>query len=273
MMQLRKIKVLTFFFLSFVCSQTTVYGQMISGKIIDAEQLPIDGATIILQAMDSTYIAASISNTDGIFVFNSQQEEYRLIIQHILYETKQMAGKGNDVGTIQLQPKDYALDEIIIKAERPFVKVKNGLLGYNLAVLTQNQLVNNAYEALTKIPGVQEERGILTLAGAGKLTIILNGKPTTMDAGQLETILRNTPVNRVEKVEVMYSAPPEYHVRGAAINVVLKRSNDYSFQGEISADYKNQYFNDGGMNGNFRLSTPKMAFDVMYGVNLSLIHI
>ena len=44
-----------------------------------------------------------------------------------------MAGKGNDVGTIQLQPKDYALDEIIIKAERPFVKVKNGLLGYNLA--------------------------------------------------------------------------------------------------------------------------------------------
>lgn len=267
MMQLRKIKVLTFFFLSFVCSQTTVYGQMISGKIIDAEQLPIDGTTIILQAMDSTYIAASISNTDGIFVFNSQQEEYRLIIQHILYETKQMAGKGNDVGTIQLQPKDYALDEIIIKAERPFVKVKNGLLGYNLAVLTQNQLVNNAYEALTKIPGVQEERGILTLAGAGKLTIILNGKPTTMDAGQLETILCNTPVNRVEKVEVMYSAPPEYHVRGAAINVVLKRSNDYSFQGEISADYKNQYFNDGGMNGNFRLSTPKMAFDVMYGVN------
>jgi len=37
---------------------------------------------------------------------NSQQEEYRLIIQHILYETKQMAGKGNDVGTIQLQPKE-----------------------------------------------------------------------------------------------------------------------------------------------------------------------
>ena len=65
----------------------------------------------------------------------------------------------------------------------------------------------------------------------------------------------------------MYSAPPEYHVRGAVINVVLKRSNDYSFQGEVSADYKNQYFNSGGMKGNFRLSTPKMTFDVMYGAN------
>lgn len=267
MMRLNKIITLTFFYLFLGCSQTVAWGQTINGKIIDDKQLPIDGATIILQTMDSTYIGASISNADGIFVFKSQQEEYRLIIQHLLYETKQMTGKGNDAGIIQLQPKDYALDEVIIKAERPFVKVENGLLGYNLAVLTQNQLVNNAYEALTKIPGVQEDRGILTLAGAGKLTVILNGKPTTMDAGQLETILRNTPVNRVEKAEVMYSAPPEYHVRGAVINLVLKHANDYSFQGEISADYKNQYFNDGGMNGNFRLLTPKMAFDVMYGAN------
>ena len=267
MMRLNKIITLTFFYLFLGCSQTGAWGQTINGKIIDDKQLPIDGATIILQTMDSTYIGASISNADGIFVFKSQQKEYRLIIQHLLYETKQMVSKKNDAGIIQLQPKDYALDEVIIKAERPFAKVENGLLGYNLAVLTQNQLVNNAYEALTKIPGVQEDRGILTLAGAGKLTVILNGKPTTMDAGQLETILRNTPVNRVEKAEVMYSAPPEYHVRGAVINLVLKHANDYSFQGEISADYKNQYFNDGGMNGNFRLSTPKMAFDVMYGAN------
>lgn len=267
MMRLNKIITLTFFYLFLGCSQTVAWGQTINGKIIDDKQLPIEGATIILQTMDSTYIGASISNADGIFVFKSQQKEYRLIIQHLLYETKQMTGKGNDAGIIQLQPKDYALDEVIIKAERPFAKVENGLLGYNLAVLTQNQLVNNAYEALIKIPGVQEDRGILTLAGAGKLTVILNGKPTTMDAGQLETILRNTPVSRVEKAEVMYSAPPEYNVRGAAINIVLKLSNDYSFQGEISADYKNQYFNDGGMNGNFRLSTPQMAFDVMYGAN------
>ena len=267
MMRLNKIITLTFFYLFLGCYQTVAWGQTINGKIIDDKQLPIDGATIILQAMDSTYIGASISNSDGIFVFKSQQKEYRLIIQHLLYETKQMVGKGNNAGTIQLQPQDYALNEVIIKAEHPFAKVENGLLGYNLAVLTQNQLVNNAYEALTKIPGVQEDRGILTLAGAGKLTVILNGKPTTMDAGQLETILRNTPVSRIEKAEVMYSAPPEYHVRGAAINMVLKHSNDYSFQGEISANYKNQYFNDGGMNGNFRFSTPKMAFDVMYGAN------
>lgn len=247
--------------------QIVVLGQTISGKIIDSEQRPIEGATIVLQTVDSIYIDASISNADGIFTLNGQQEKYRLIIQHLLFHTKQVTGNGKNAGTIQLQLQDYALDEVVVKAERPFVKVENGRLGYNLAVLSEKQVVNNAYEALMRLPGVQESKGALTLVGAGNLTVILNGKPTTMDVGQLETLLRNTPVSRVEKAEVMYSAPPEYHVRGAVINVVLKRSNDYSFQGEVSADYKNQYFNSGGMKGNFRLSTPKMAFDVMYGAN------
>lgn len=267
MMKLNKIIISVFFLLALSSYQTAVLGQMINGKVIDNKQQPIDGVTIILQAIDSTYVGASISDTDGIFTLKSQLKEYRLIIQHLLYEAKQITGKGNNIGIIQLQSKDYALDEVVIRAERPFVKIENGRLGYNLAILTQNQLVNNAYEALAKLPGVQEDRGSLTLAGAGKLTVILNGKPTTMDAGQLETLLRNTSVNRVEKAEIMYSAPPEYHIRGAAINIVLKHSNDYSFQGEVSADYKSQYFNSGGVNGNFRLSTPKMAFDVIYGVN------
>lgn len=266
MAKLSKIIIsVSFYIVLLSCFQTEVWGQTINGKVIDSKQQPIDGATIVLQAMDSTYISASISDTNGTFILKSQPKEYRLIIQHLLYEAKQITGKGNNAGIIQLQLKDYALDEVVIKAERTFVKIENGRLGYNLAVLTQNQLINNVYEALAKLPGVQEDRGTLTLTGAGKLTVILNGKPTTMDATQLETLLRNTPVSRVEKAEVMYSAPPEYHVRGAAINIVLKQSNDYSFQGEVSADYKNQYFNSGGINGNFRLSTPKMAFDVIYG--------
>ena len=118
------------------------------GKIIDSEQRPIEGATIVLQTVDSIYIDASISNADGIFTLNGQQEKYRLIIQHLLFHTKQVTGNGKNAGTIQLQPQDYALDEVVVKAERPFVKVENGRLGYNLAVLSEKQVVNNAYEAL-----------------------------------------------------------------------------------------------------------------------------
>ena len=247
-------------FASSVFSQTT-------GKIVDANQHPVEGATIVMQLPDSTYLGATISAADGTFTLEPEPENYQLIIQHLLYKTRQVKGQARDAGVITLESKDYNLEEVVIEGEKPLVKVENGRLGYNLSVLSEKQVVNNAYEAITKLPGVQESSGILSLAGANSLTIVMNGKPTTMTAEQLETLLRNTPVDRVEKAEVMYSAPPELHVRGAIINVVMKRSNDYSFQGELSTYYQNKYFSSGGANGNFRLSTPKVTLDVMYGTD------
>ena len=247
-------------FASFVFSQTT-------GKIVDANQHPVEGATIVMQLPDSTYLGATISAADGTFMLEPEPENYQLIVQHLLYQTRQVKGQTRDAGVITLESKDYNLEEVVIEGEKPLVKVENGRLGYNLSVLSEKQVVNNAYEAITKLPGVQESSGILSLAGANSLTIVMNGKPTTMTAEQLETLLRNTPVDRVEKAEVMYSAPPELHVRGAIINVVMKRSNDYSFQGELSTYYQNKYFSSGGANGNFRLSTPKVTLDVMYGTD------
>ena len=241
--------------------------QTITGRVINDERQPIEGATIVMQTIDSIYIDATISDTEGTFVLNGQPNEYRLIVQHLLFQTKYIVSNKQDIGVIQLIPQDYALAEIIVKAERPYIKAENGRLTYNLSLLPENRTTNNAYEAITKLPGVQPNRGSLALAGTEKLTIMLNGKPTTMDAKQIENLLRNTPTDRVEKAEVMYSAPPEYHVKGAVINIVLKRPNDYSFQGEINADYKNQYFNSGEMNANFHYSTPKIFLEMVYSAN------
>ena len=36
--------------------------QTVSGKVVNTEQQPIDGATIILQTSDSTFVDATISN-------------------------------------------------------------------------------------------------------------------------------------------------------------------------------------------------------------------
>lgn len=229
--------------------------------------MPVEGATIVMQLPDSTYLEATISAADGTFMLKPEPESYQLIVQRLLYQTRQIKGRAHDVGIITLEPKDYNLEEVVIKGERPLVKVEDGRLGYDLSVLSEKRAVNNAYEAISKLPGVQESNGTLSLAGASSLTIVMNGKPTTMTADQLETLLRNTPVDRVEKAEVIYSAPPELHVRGAVINVVMKRSNDYSFQGELSTYYQNRYFSSGGANGNFRLSTPKVTLDVMYGAD------
>lgn len=102
MMRLNKVILSVISYIVVGSFQIVVWGQTISGKIIDSEQRPIEGATIVLQTVDSIYIDASISNADGIFTLNGQQEKYRLIIQHLLFHTKQVTGNGKNAGTIQL---------------------------------------------------------------------------------------------------------------------------------------------------------------------------
>ena len=86
---------------------TSLQAQNIIGKVIDNKKQPVDGATIVLQAIDSTYINASISNVDGTFVLDSQPEEYRLIVQHLLYRTKEMSVSFNLIRRIMLWMRSW----------------------------------------------------------------------------------------------------------------------------------------------------------------------
>lgn len=256
--------IIALFFL-FVATEAAS-AQSISGKVTDVNAQAIDGATVVLQTADSTFIDAVITDSTGMFLFHQQPTGYRLIFQHILYETSQLEGRNKDAGTVVLKTKNYALGEVVIKGERPIVKVEGGKLSYDLSQLTENKLVNNAYESLQQLPGVQEINGSLSLAGAHGLSIILNGKPTTMSYEQIADLLRNTPSSRVEKAEVMYSTPPQYHVRGAAINLILKGYHDGEggLQGEINAGYTNRYKNSGQGGVSLLYNTSKWNIDFLY---------
>lgn len=261
-----KIQILIIVLFSLFVATEAANAQTISGKVTDTNAQAIDGATVVLQTADSTFIDAVITDSTGMFLFRRQPMEYRLIFQHILYETSQSEGKNKDAGIVVLKTKNYALSEVVIKGERPIVKVEGGKLSYDLSQLTENKLVNNAYESLQQLPGVQEINGSLSLAGAHGLSIILNGKPTTMSYEQIADLLRNTPSSRVEKAEVMYSAPPQYHVRGAAINLILKgyRDGEGGLQGEINAGYTNRYKNGGQGGVSLLYNTRKWNFEFLY---------
>lgn len=236
--------------------------------LVDAQRHPVVDATVVVLRADSTCAGAALSAPDGSFAFSEVPTHGRLIIQHLQYQTLQLPTDVAVPDTLQLELKGRSLDEVVVKAERPLVQVADGKLCYRLPSLVERQAVSNVYEALAKVPGVwQDGSGQLSLAGAGSLTLMLDGRPTTMSAEQLQTLLRSMSVNQVERVEVMYSAPPELHVRGAVLNVVTKRPPRQSFQGEVGADYKNQYFNSGGAHANFRFSSPRTTVDVMYSAN------
>lgn len=249
-------------FASSVFSQTT-------GKVVDTNQQPVEGATIVMQLPDSTYLGATISAADGTFILEPEPEDYLLIIQHLLYKTRQVKGQARDAGVITLESKDYNLEEVVIEGERPFVTVEQGKLSYDISAISEKHIVNNAYEAICKLPGVQDRNGKLLLVGAKDVTVILNGKASTLTQEQLIEMLKNTSASQVQTAEVMYNTPPEYHVRGAAINIVTAKADDNTIQSELFASYSNQYFSSYSGNVNFLLTKGKSSLNVSYNPGYS----
>ncbi|WP_294475393.1 outer membrane beta-barrel family protein [uncultured Bacteroides sp.] len=157
------------------------------------------------------------------------------------------------------------LPEVMITGERPLVKAEQGKLVYDLPRIVTNLPVDNAYEAIKNLPGVVELNDGLTLGGQS-VTVIINGKATTLSIGQLNDLLKSIPVSRIEKAEVMYSAPARYQVRGALINLILTSGTGRaaSLQGELYTAYNQQHYESLAERGSLLYSGHKFSADLLY---------
>ena len=251
------------------------YAQIVSGKVVDESNKAVDYATVIMLTTDSIYIDATVTTNLGEFTFtatNKSPDSFLLRVDHLLYESKVVSSTPQEYDTIVVNSKTLEVGEVIVKGERPLVKVESGGLVYDLEQISENKVVSNAYESLLQIPGVREQGGALLLAGANQVTIILDGRPTTMSNENLISILKNTPVSKIEKAEVMYSAPAKFHVKGAAINIVTKsKFKTEGIQGEVTGTYGRQHYDDGGASMTLLYSSDKITTDLLYSVNYNKI--
>ena len=127
----------------------------------------------------------------------------------------------------------HNLPEVMVKGSRPIVKAERGTLSYNMPLLLKQLPADNAYEALTRIPGISDATGSISFSG-NEVTLIVNGQATTLTQEQLTERLKAMPAAQLAKAEVMLSAPARYHVRGMAINIVTK---DYAGTNQLSGQF------------------------------------
>lgn len=59
----------------------------------------------------------------------------------------------------------HNLPEVMVKGSRPIVKAERGMLSYNMPQLLKQLPADNAYEALTHIPGVSDADGGIKFSG------------------------------------------------------------------------------------------------------------
>jgi hypothetical protein len=237
----------------------------LTGTIVDEQGLPLAYANVAtLNPLDSTLFSNGVSNESGYFAIPFEQDTVLARISFIGYKTIYKQCVTENVGIIQLEPETYTINGIQVKGERTIVKAENGHLTYNIPQLLEILPADNAYEALTRIPGMIDGDGGLSFAGHS-VTLIINGKPTSLSAEQVIERLRQMPASMLAKAEVMASAPAKYHVHGMAINVVTK---DYSgtnqYAGQLQGFYRQNKYGYGKVKGTMLYQHGQLGIDASY---------
>ena len=243
-----------------------VYAQKITGVITDRDNNPIEFATIVLQTTDSVFLNSAYTDSVGRFSIKTDTLPVIITIQHLMYETYQKKCNTKAIGSIQMNEKSQMLSEVSIIGEYPLVRVIDGKMTYNMSQLLTDKMATSIYDAILKLPGIHIQKGTFQLIGANNVTILINGKKTNMDENQLNNLLKNMPKERIREAEVMYSAPPQYHVRGAVINLVLDNAiyDTQQLQGQINTLYNQGYYKNFQGGVTILYNTPKTLTDILY---------
>ena len=172
--------------------------------------------------------------------------------------------QGNRNDSLRMDSIIHSLPDVMVKGNRPIVKVKGATLTYDLPQLIKNHPVDNAYEAIKQLPGVSEQDEALTL-NAQSVTVMIDGKATTMTSEQLYSLLKTIPTSRIANAEVVYSAPARYQVKGQVINLLLKHNTGFhSLQGEFFGGYTHQNRNSYTECASLLFTNKKWEIDMLY---------
>ena len=245
------------------CPQKTT--SRYKGAIIDEQGLPIAYANIaLLSPQDSTLLAGGVSNESGLFVIPCEQMPVLARISFVGYKTGFAVLDRRNAGPITLKQETIRLNGVQVTGERIVSGTANGHLVYNMPMLLQLYPADNAYDALVSIPGVSEMGGTVMFSGQA-VTLIINGKPTTLSADKMVERLKQMPAAILAKAEVMPSAPAKYHVRGMAINIVTKDfAGTNQFSGQLMGGWRQHKYGTGYAGGSVIYNHGKLGIDASY---------
>ena len=235
------------------------------GTVIDEQGQPVAYANIaLLSPQDSTLITGGVSNESGLFVIPCEQQPVLARISFVGYKTKFVMFDSRNARNIRLKPETIMLNGVKVTGERIVSGTENGHLVYNMPMLLQLYPADNAYDALTSIPGVSEMGGTVMFSGRA-VTLIINGKPTTLSADKVVERLKQMPAAMLAKAEVMPSAPAKYHVRGMAINIVTKDfTGTNQLSGQLMGGWRQQKYGTGYAGGSIIYNHGKLGIDASY---------
>ena len=242
-------KILTL--LLFLAFSTLSFSQTITlkGKITDDQNQPLESATVYLtSAKDSSVVDYTITAKNGQWELRTRKVTQPVFLKVSFIgmadhtERLESINEDRDFGTVKMADLPTELNEVVIKADIPPIRIKSDTLEFNASSFKVRPDAN-VETLLKQLPGVEiDENGKITVNGKEVNEVLVNGKPFFDKDGKIA--LQNLPAEIIDKVQVTDTKSKEEKLSGEAasgnnssINLTIQDDKNKGMFGKIMGGY------------------------------------
>lgn len=230
-----------------------VSGQII-GKVIDAQTAePLEYTNVALYSLrDSALVTGTITSKNGEFSLeNVKAGRFYALINFVGYRNKIVENISInpknvhvDLGKISLEMKAEVLGAFEVTSEKEGIEFKMDKKVVNVDKF-YTATSGTTVDILENVPSisVDAERNV-TLRGSSGFTVLVDGRPTVMDAAD---VLEQYPASAIESIEIITNPSAKYDPEGTAgiINIITKKQKQLGVSGIANLNI-GMYDNYGG---------------------------
>lgn len=213
----------------------------ISGKVIDKKTNQLLSYVNIVVKEVNKVVTGGITADNGTFLIkNLALKNYTVEIQFIGYKTVSKAisltteSKIVNLNTIPLEEDAIELKGVEIVSEKSTIvqKIDRKIINVGKDLISAGA---TAGEIMNNIPSVSvdPQTNAISLRGNSNVRILIDGKPTNMDAAQ---ILQQIPSASIKQIELITNPSAKYNPEGMSgiINIVLNKNSKLGFNGSLN---------------------------------------
>lgn len=223
-----------------------VYGQnnaTIYGIVKDkATKEPLPYVNVTLKNVgDGAFQMGAISNEKGAYTLKGLgQGEYLLsfsFVGYAPYDKKVFVGKLSsflDLGVVELAESAELLKETLIEGRRATVMETMDKKIFSIED-NLSQSGSSVLQAMRNLPGVTvSQDGKVLLRGSDRVSILIDGKQTSLTGFGNQTNLDNIPASAIERIEVINNPSAKNDANGSAgiVNIIFKKNLEEGFNGK-----------------------------------------
>ncbi len=203
----------------------------ISGYVFDNNtRHSIEYATVALSDLNGRLITGTITDNTGHFSLDKiKNGTYNLTISFLGYEDITIENvilddvqKDINLSNIYITPAPENLEAVTIVSNVAPVQYKIDKKIVNVSKQFSN-ISGTAVDVLQNIPSVRVDiEGNVTLRGSSGFTVLIDGRPTILDANDA---LQQMPASNIENIELITNPSVKYDPDGSAgiINIITKK--------------------------------------------------